>query len=103
VTGGQGVWFENSNDVDAGATLAATRSDTRLLPIWTQDNALATNGMGQVVSFEMLWWKILLPQVRLHAVSVTTGVLDAVVLLSYRFAELTDDEIVEVAAQRAQQ
>lgn len=99
-TGGQGVWFENGNLVDAGATLATLRSDPNLLPVWTWDAALVTSGIATVVPFETTMWKIAQPQVRFHGVSVNTGVLDAVVVMHYRFAELTPDEVIEIAAQR---
>lgn len=100
VTGGQGVWFENGNLEDAGQTLAAMRLNANLLPLWTQDNALATNGMGMVVPFENTYWKIAQPQVRFHGVSTVIAILDAVVVMHYRFAELTPDEVIEIAAQR---
>ncbi len=100
-TGGQLIGLENGNSINTGITLAALRDDTRMLPVWAQDNALATNGMGFAIPFESTWWKILMPEITIHGVSLLAPVLQSIVTLHYRFAELTDDEIVEIAAQRS--
>jgi hypothetical protein len=102
VTGGQLIGLENGNSVPSALSLTGLRDDARVLPLWSWDNALATNGMGFVAPFESTWWKLLLPNIQIHAASLILGV-QAIVVLHYRFAELTDDEIVEIAAQRAQE
>lgn len=102
VTGGQFVAFENGAAIAAGITLANLRADLRVHPIYSTDMALVTSGISQVVPFESTWWKILMPDVRVHGVSVNSAIGDYRVELHYRFAELTDDEIIEIAAQRSQ-
>jgi len=101
VTGQQGVFLENGTSVPTGLSTQGLIDDGRAHPLYITDQALSTNGMGQQVGLETMWWKILLPDVRLHYVS-TLAVTRFVVTLHYRFVELTDDEIVEIAAQRAQ-
>ncbi len=101
-TGGQAVFFENAQDVATALTIATLRDDARLHPIYVNDQALSTNGLAQVVGFESTWWKILMPDMRIHFVSSVLASWSAVVNLHYRFVELTDDEIIEIAAQRAQ-
>ena len=101
-TGAMGAWLENGNDVPTGATFATLQADSRLAPVWMMDYALATNGMGMAVPFESTWWKLLQPDVRIHVVSSVLTNFDITVILHYRFAELTGDEIIELAAQRAQ-
>lgn len=103
ITGRGSVMFENSQQVGAAQTAATLDADDRLFPIANVDQALATNGMGRIVGpIETQWWKILLPDTRFHIVHNTIAGFGAVVVLHYRFAELTDDEVVEIAAQRAQ-
>ncbi len=102
-TGGYGCFFENSREIPSDSTLNALVADERAHPLFTVRQVLNTNGMTQLVPQERTWWKILLPNIRLHSVATAqTAVVNVSVTLAYRFAELTDDEIVEIAAQRAQ-
>lgn len=100
VTSAQGVFLENGAAIAAGQSLAALRTDARLSPIWSQDSALSTNGMGLTFPFQTDWSTILQPDVRIHEAQTVAATGIYVVLLHYRFAELTPDEIVEIAAQR---
>lgn len=102
VTGNQIVFLENGDAIAETQTAAALIADARALPIHDIDTALSTNGMGFSWPHESTWWKILLPTVRIHLVATVLSVSRVMVLLHYRFAELTADEIVEIAAQRAQ-
>ncbi len=101
VTGQQGVFLENGQSVPTGLSTQGLIDDGRVHPLYLTDQALATNGMGQQVMLETMWWKILMPDIRIHWVS-TLAVTRFVATLHYRFVELTDDEIIEIAAQRAQ-
>ncbi len=101
-TGGQGIFLENGTAIDPGITLAALAADLRSHPLYISDQALSTNGMAITRGFESTWWKILMPDVRIHAVSTVLAAMTISITLHYRFAELTDDEIIEIAAQRAQ-
>jgi hypothetical protein len=102
ITGSLAVFFENATSVAGAASAGALNAEPSLFPIYFQDYALSTNGIGISAMFESTWWKLLLPQIRLHLVASTLTGVQAIITLHYRFAELTDDEIVEIAAQRAQ-
>lgn len=102
VTNAQGVYMENGQDLAEDLSIGQLQLDNRALPLWTHDDALATNGMGSVVSFESLWWKILMPGIQIIAVTSVLASISVEVLLHYRFAELTPDEVIEIAAQRSQ-
>ena len=102
ISGQLAVYFENGQNLAGGIGSGILEADTRLFPLWVQDGALVTSGFMQTYPFESTWWKILLPDVRLHAVSSAVAVSAFTVVLHYRFATLTDDEIIEIAAQRAQ-
>ena len=103
VTGSQGVFLENGDGIVAGQTFGTLMADSRALPLWTHDNAISAGGfVGTVVSFETTWWKLLLPTIQVMLVDVIISTVETNVILHYRFAELTDDEIIEIAAQRAQ-
>lgn len=103
VTGSQAVFLENGNGIVAGQTLGTLLTDTRAWPLWTHDNAISAGGfVGTVTSFESTWWKLLLPDIQVIIVDVIITAVEVNVNLHYRFAELTDDEIIEIAAQRAQ-
>ncbi len=101
-TGGAGVFLENGGSVPAALSIAALADDERAMPVFMYDQALSTNGLATTPMFESLWWKILLPDVTMHFVSSVLAAATFRGTLHYRFAELTDDEIVEIAAQRAQ-
>lgn len=102
-TGGTTVFLENGDAVNAGLSEVNLYADERALPIYQNRNQLSTEGMTNFWGpRETLWWKILLPQVRIHFVDSVITSTQWRVVLHYRFAELTDDEIIEIAAQRAQ-
>lgn len=103
ITGRGSVFFENSQMVAGAQTAATLEADDRLFSIGNSEAALVTSGFPTITGpVETQWWKILLPDTRFHIVHNTIAGFGAVVTLHYRFAELTDDEIVEIAAQRAQ-
>lgn len=102
ITGLIEAYLENSEDIAAGITGNALEADQRAHPIWMMDFALATSGMGFTMPFQTDWWKLLMPNIQIHLVASTLAVAEIVGTLHYRFAELTDDEIIEIAAQRAQ-
>lgn len=103
-TEGNSVFLENGDAIGAGITEAQLFSDVRAFPIYQQRNSLSTNGMTNYWGpRETLWWKILLPTVRIHFVDTVATSQSWQCVLHYRFAELTDDEIIEIAAQRAQE
>lgn len=101
ITGGQSCYFENSQSIGPGATQGELRDNPNMLPLHVTDYALSTNGMGIARSNTTLWWKILMPEIRIHIVGTTLAATRYELTLHYRFAELTDDEIVEIAAQRS--
>lgn len=101
ITGAQACFLENGQSIGATLTLGALLGDGRALPLHMTDYALSTNGMGISRPFETMWWKILQPEVRLHSVGTTLAATQFLYVLHYRFATLTDDEIVEIAAQRS--
>jgi hypothetical protein len=96
-----GVFLENGDDVGAGFSIDGLLADeNRVHPLYISRITLVTSGISNIACmFETQWWKILMPNVRVHFVGPDTEELFAT--LHYRFAELTDDEIVEIAAQRA--
>lgn len=98
-----GVWFENGTTTGAGSTTAGILTDSRMFNLYYQRQSLSTNGMSVTgpMPHTTWWWKILMPQITIETVGVAAGD-DVQITLSYRFVELTDDEIVEIAAQRAQ-
>lgn len=102
LTNDAGAWLENGNAIAAGLSVGAMMADSRAFTIAFERRTLLTSGFP-VVQYprEVKFWKILLPTVTIHANLATAGD-DTEVILHYRFAELTDDEIVEIAAQRAQ-
>ena len=95
-----GVFLENSNDVGAGLSIDSLMADeNRVHPLYIQRMTLVTSGISNLPGLtETLWWKILMPNIQIHFVGPDTEEMFAT--LHYRFAELTDDEIVEIAAQR---
>lgn len=98
-----GVWMENGESVGAGSTSAAMLTDSRLFPLLFQRQSISTNGMSVTGPYphETNWWKLMLPTVQVFAIGAAIGD-DIACVLHYRFAELTSDEIIEIAAQRAQ-
>lgn len=98
-----GVFLENATDAGAGSTTAQMLTDVRMFTLYYQRQTLSTNGMSVTgpMPHQTLWWKMLLPQIQIHTIAVAAGD-DINIVLHYRFAELTDDEIIEIAAQRAQ-
>lgn len=103
ITGRGSVFWENGQGVPAAQTAATLEADDRLFNIANHEGALSTNGFNIVTGpVETTWWKILLPDTRFHIVHNTIAAFGAIVTLHYRFAELSDDEILEIAAQRAQ-
>lgn len=107
VTGAQGVWLENGNSIAGGVTNGALQRDVRAFPVYFHDRAISITVEGGLFGVtdmqETMWWKILFPQVTLHIADTTVAAIEGMVTLHYRFAELTDDEIIEIAAQRAQE
>ncbi len=96
------VSMENGSAMGAGLSTAALFREERAFPLWARRTTLVTSGINaRTGPWETMWWKILLPDVTLHFAE-TTVVHEWHVVLHYRFAELTSDEIVEIAAQRAQ-
>lgn len=96
------VALENGNGIPQGLTGAALMADNRAHLLYFQRRTLVTSGLANYVGpHELLWWKILLPDVTLHFVPDTVDA-NVKVSLHYRFATLSDQEIVEIAAQRAQ-
>ena len=95
------VYLENG-DAAVPANSAAMPVDVRLMPIGTLSWFLTTSGFSAwQTPIETNWWKLLMPTVTLHYEG--TNVAESIkTVLHYRFAELTDDEIIEIAAQRAQ-
>ena len=95
------VWLENGDSAAPADALAAA-TDPRLLPLFALGHAFVTSGgAASLMMQETNWWKLLLPRITIWTDLEVTATLVTVVL-HYRFAELTDDEIVEIAAQRAQ-
>ena len=102
VSGSAGVFLENGESVPVGLDFNALLNDARVSPLAFLQKSLVTSGFPNVLyPVETMWWKLLLPTIALHFVAPNAGD-DASVILHYRFAELTDDEIIEIAAQRAQ-
>lgn len=96
-----GVFIENGNEVPAGLTVPAMLTEARLIPLRVNRRVLVTSGFPETDDpHELNFWKILSPNVSLHAASFANP--NCTVILHYRFAELTDDEIVSIAQQRAQ-
>lgn len=102
VTGSDFIFFENGQAIAAGATFQTILADNRAHVVFAYRQTLVTSGFPAIVGpVETEWWKILLPDVQFIAVSKTVS-SEVKCSIHYRFAELSDDEIVEIAAQRAQ-
>lgn len=102
ITNDAGAWFENGDAVAAGLSTGAMLADSRTITLAFQRQTLVTSGFPTLqYPIEVKFWKILMPTVTIHSNLATAGD-DMEVILHYRFAELTDDEIIEIAAQRAQ-
>jgi hypothetical protein len=103
VTGTQAVFLENGVQIAENSTFGTLALDARAIPLWMHDNAISATGfVGTVVPFQTDWWKLLLPDIQIIVVDVILSAVEVNVTLHYRFATLTDDEILELAAQRAQ-
>lgn len=97
-----GVWLENDQQIGDGSTTVTLMEDQRAFPLYHVRQSISTNGAFVLTTpWETLWWKLLMPRVRVHAIGYASGD-EAVTVLHYRWVELTDDEIIEVAAQRSQ-
>lgn len=96
-----GVFLENGEEVAAGFSIDSLMADeSRTHPLYIARMTLVTSGISNIDCLkETLWWKILMPSIRIHFVGPNTE--EMFCTLHYRFAELTADEIVEIAAQRA--
>lgn len=101
VSADSGVWFENGEAFPSAQVFSVCMSDNRLMPIFVARRTLVTSGFPAPEGpKETTWWKILMPTVTIHAFSGTNTPMTTI--LHYRWVELTDDEIVEIAAQRGQ-
>jgi len=101
-TSSGGCWLENGSSVPAGLTATLCLEEPRLFPLDFMRQTLTTSGVGLGQwPTELTWWKILLPDVSIHFVG-NAAAEEGQCTLHYRFVELTDDEIIEIAAQRAQ-
>lgn len=93
-------YLENGASV-VPADTAAMQNDPRLMAIGHLSWFLTTSGFDVWVPPKELNWSMLLrPTVRIHFEGTSTAERVKTTLF-YRFAELTSDEIVELAAQRA--
>lgn len=102
ITGRFGVGFENGQTIGAGVGVDSILEDLRIQVVYGGDAALVTSGFPtQLGPIETNWHTILLPEVNFHGGHSTLASWSAGVNIHYRFAELTDDEVVSLAAQRS--
>ena len=96
-----GIYLENGTSLAEGVNANALFNEVRLIPLIHRSARIATSGVFDLQGpKETLHWKILQPQISIHFVGPLAAD-DFRWTLAYRFAELTDNEIVEIAAQRS--
>lgn len=99
-TGNGFILLENGQQSEPGTKIELTE-DERLHWLYGEVRGTPTEDRFTGLN-ELNWFKVLLPQIRLHFAGESTADRPFVTL-HYRFCELSDDEILEIAAQRAQE